>query len=449
MRKKSKINFKISDFTHTNLMTITFKKRILIAIFFLMLFLCILNVSKIGSCENLNELQVSLNIDGKEYVYSYPYITYKSGIEEILIKNGKYDVKGRLKSIDKNFFASYECGALEKDLIEIARLSKKEPINASVSFDSGSKKFVIEKEINGQRLDIDKILSEVQNSLNKGKSYKGNFSSDVIIPEVTEKTLKKSLNVRSVFSTDFSSSTPERKNNIALSLKKLDGLIITPNQEISFNEIVGPRTTANGFLKAKIIMDNEFVDGVGGGVCQASTTLYNALLLADISITRYSKHSLKVGYVLPSFDAMVSSASDLKFKNDTDNYIYIRTDCTQSTATVKVYGEKMDYKILRVSETNFTGETPDERRIIDTEGRYSGKVKYKDESYILFTSKPKIITTGYLHYIKDGTIFKIKKLRQDTYNQFRGTVILGNKERPQDFSTPSDSDEKELTGYLG
>ncbi|MCL1900886.1 MAG: VanW family protein, partial [Firmicutes bacterium] len=292
----------------------TITKRVLVAIFFLMLLLCVLNVSKVGMCENLDELKVSLNIDGKEYTYKYPDITYKSGIEQILIKNGKYDVKGRLKSIDKNFSASYECRTLEKDLIEISKISEIEPVDASVRFDSDNKRFVITKEVNGRKLNTNKILDEVQKSLNKGKSYKGVFSSEIIVPKITESMLKKSLNVRSVFSTDFSSSTPERKNNIALSLKKLDGLIITPNQEISFNEIVGPRTTANGFLKAKIIMDNEFVDGVGGGVCQASTTLYNALLLADISITRYSKHSLKVGYVLPSFDAMVSSASDLKFK---------------------------------------------------------------------------------------------------------------------------------------
>jgi len=240
-------------------MTNTYIKRALIGILFLMLFLCVLNVSKIGICENLDGLKVSLNIDGQEYTYKYPLITYKSGIEEILIKKGKYDYRGRLKSIDTNFSASYECESLEKDLIEIAMKSRLEPVNASVSFDSDSKKFVIEKEINGRKLDIDKILKEVKNNLNKGKSYRGSFSSDIIVPEITESTLKKSLTVRSVFSTDISSSTFERKNNIALSLKKLDGLVIAPDTEISFNEVVGPRTAANGFLKAKIIIDNEFV----------------------------------------------------------------------------------------------------------------------------------------------------------------------------------------------
>jgi len=428
----------------------TVTKKVLIAVFFLMLSLCVLNVSKTGNCENLDELKVSLIIDGFEYTYKYPDITYKSGIEEILIKNGKYDYRGRLKSIDKKFSASYECKVLEKDLTEIAQLLHIEPVDASISFDSENKKFVITNEVNGRKLNTDKILNEVIKSLNKGKSFRGAFSSDIIIPNVTEKTLKKSLCVRSVFSTDFSTSTPERKNNIALSLKKLDGLIITPYQEISFNETVGPRTAANGFKKAKIIIDNEFVDGIGGGVCQASTTLYNALLLADVTITQYTKHSLRVSYVLPSFDAMVSSVSDLKFKNDTGNFVFIRTECTQTAATVKVYGEKMDYKILRVSETNFTGETVPERRIVDTDGKYLSKVKYKDESYVLFNSRPKITTTGYLHYVKDGKVFKIKKLRQDTYNQFRGTIIFGSQERPQEpLEFSDDKNEKDLIGYLG
>ena len=88
---------------------------------------------------------------------------------------------------------------------------------------------------------------------------------------------------------------------------------------------MGARTEANGFKKAKIIEDGRFVYGTGGGVCQASTTLYNAALLAGLKVTEYHPHSLSVNYVRPSRDAMVSgSYSDLKFCNTTNCPVYIR-----------------------------------------------------------------------------------------------------------------------------
>lgn len=95
-------------------------------------------------------------------------------------------------------------------------------------------------------------------------------------------------------------------HNIALAAEKINGCILADGEEFSFNGRVGARTESNGFLSAPIILEGDFVEGVGGGVCQASTTVYNAALLAGMEITEQHPHSLRVGYVEPSFDAMVS-----------------------------------------------------------------------------------------------------------------------------------------------
>lgn len=410
------------------------EKKFLI-LFFITCFLCIsgfmLNNKNVAHAETIDELSVTLTIDGVTYRYAYPDITYKSGFEEILIKQGVYDNKGRLKGINQNFNAEYEFKNLKSYLEEIAKITDKSPICAEVKFEPNNVKFVITPDINGRKLNVDKIVKDVEKSLKKGKSYSAVINSDVVEALVTEKTLRRSFNLRSTFFTDISESTPERKNNIKLSLKEFNGLVVKPDDVVSFNKTVGARTVQRGYQTAKIILDGEFVDGVGGGVCQSSTTLYNALLLSDIEIVAYKKHSLKVNYVPPSFDAMVSSATDLKFKNTSKNYIYIRTICTDKTATVEIYGEKLDCKIERRSEIIFTGKIAPEKKVVDIAGEYLDKVKYKDEFFYLQASRPEIRSIGYLDYIKNGKVVKRKKIRSDIYKAQTGLIIYGNLERPK------------------
>lgn len=103
------------------------------------------------------------------------------------------------------------------------------------------------------------------------------------------------------FSTYYGDSKQNRKDNIALAARKIDGLVLYPEDEFSFNDLVGRRTVENGFKTAYVIQNGDFVEGVGGGVCQVSSTLYNCALLANLAITCVRAHSLPVSYVAPSF----------------------------------------------------------------------------------------------------------------------------------------------------
>jgi vancomycin resistance protein YoaR len=152
----------------------------------------------------------------------------------------------------------------------------------------------------------------------------------------------KFLTERAVFSTSYETSSSERKHNIALASKSLNNTIVDVGAEFSFNMTVGARTEKRGYKTAKIISGGEFVDGVGGGVCQVSTTLYNAVVRAGLMVTEYHPHSLQVSYVLPSTDAMVNSGSaDLRFVNNTNNPIIIKTTATNTTITIKIVGEPL------------------------------------------------------------------------------------------------------------
>lgn len=423
---------------------------------FLILFLitCLLLIGglmlthKTARAEPIDELNVKLIIDGVTYRYAYPDITYKSGFEKILIKQGVYDSRGRLKSIKGELNAEYEFKNLRSYLENIALTTDITPIPAEVEFEPQNIKFKVKRDIKGRKLNVDKIVKDVEKSLKKGKSYSAAISSDITDASVTEKSLKRTFFLRSTFSTDISNSTAERKNNIKLSLKQFNGLVVKPDEIVSFNQTVGPRTAERGYLPGKIIVNGEFIEGVGGGVCQTSTTLYNALLLSDIEITSYRNHTLNVSYVPASFDAMVSSAVDLKFKNNSKNYVYIRTVCTDKTATVEIYGEKLDYKIERKSEIVFTGKVTPEKKVIDEKGEYLDKVKYKDEFFVKQISKPEIKSVGYLEYIKDGKVIKRKKIRNDTYKALTGEIIYGNLDRPKPLIRIPEPAESPFKDYL-
>ena len=234
--------------------------------------------------------------------------------------------------------------------------------------------------------------------------------------------------LRSEFYTSYPSSTDERKTNIKLAASKLNNCFIDVNGEFSFNLTVGERTEARGFKKAKIIIDGEFVDGVGGGVCQVSTTLYNAVLLAGLDIIEYHPHSLPVSYVAPSFDAMVNSGwADLKFVNNTNNPIIINALADDSTLTIKIYGEQLTEKYVRKSVV--TGEIlPPSDKIIDADSLEYEHL-YEDEFMRIKYGKAGLTSEGYIMVMKDGKLSNVKKIRSDKYNPTRGVLVKGVKPR--------------------
>ncbi len=141
------------------------------------------------------------------------------------------------------------------------------------------------------------------------------------------------------YTTYFDPGATSRTYNISVAGRAFDELLVMPGQVVSFNEIVGPRSSEAGYKTAPVIVNNELVDGLGGGVCQVSTTLYNSVLLANLDIVERYNHSMPISYVPIGRDAtVVYDALDFKFGNNTDDYIYIKSYVGDGQITINIYG---------------------------------------------------------------------------------------------------------------
>ena len=242
----------------------------------------------------------------------------------------------------------------------------------------------------------------------------------------------KEIVLRAEFSTDYSKSSTERKHNISLAAKTLNGTFVDVGGEFSFNGTVGARTEKRGYKRAKIIVNGEFVEGVGGGVCQVSTTLYNAAVRAGLKLTEFHAHSLSFSYVSPSADAMVNSGSaDLRFINDTHNPVIIKATANGSKLTVKIYGEPLQekYELKSVIKS----EIPPEYAVIkDTAGEYPDL--YLGERRIIKNGKKGIISEGYIVKTLNGKVVSKTRVRRDRYLAIDGVIVEGTAILPDKTS---------------
>lgn len=234
--------------------------------------------------------------------------------------------------------------------------------------------------------------------------------------------IENGFSLRSKFYTSYPSSSDERKENIKLAATSLNKVFVDVNKEFSFNDTVGVRSEERGYKKSKIIVNGKFVDGLGGGVCQVSTTLYNAVLLAGLKVTEYHPHTLPVSYIAPSFDAMVNyNSADLKFVNDTGSPIYIISKADDSQIQIEIYGEKMENKLVRQSIVTKTLEVPEPEIIFGSVKDYPDLIK--GESKVLSYGKEGLKSEGFLISVVDGKVESIKKIRKDEYKPLKAQIV--------------------------
>lgn len=280
-----------------------------------------------------NELKTkTLKIHCKEKVYSfvYPEINYKDNVWEVLngaCGKGEYSAE----------FEYYLCG-INEICAAICRNESIEAVEPYAKFRSDGQPFEYFAGFDGAKVDEKKLIEDIKYSL-KGDFTPVRSTFNTVYRKTPMSEVKKNTRLLSSFTTYFDSGNTNRSHNIALAAAYLNGTTVFGGQTLSFNDIVGERSVNRGFRSAKIIEGGKYSDGVGGGVCQVSTTLYNAALLAGFKIEECHAHSLLVGYVPPSRDAMVSGRyCDLKIKNTTEYPLFIRAKCVNGSVTFNVYG---------------------------------------------------------------------------------------------------------------
>mgnify|MGYP002521038087 CR=1 FL=1 len=311
---------------------------------------------------------------------------------------------------------------------DMCKVIEKEMVNASVEFKPNSPPyFFYGSEQIGLKVDKEKLYQNILSSLKQTAKVRVEVLPEKLLPTVTKEELKNRTQLKSRFETYYASSPENRKSNIELAVKKFNGLIMMQDEECSFNKTTGRRTEQNGYKQANIIVNNEYTQSLGGGVCQVSTTIYNALLLAGVEVLESHPHSLASGYVMSGFDAMVNfGSSDLRWKNTTGEPIYIRTYANGETLGVEIYGIKNNFQIKRNSQVLKTILPPEEKVIEDSE-------KYKDE--VEYKTRPKngSVVKSYLEFYNGENFVKRKLLRTQTYKPMQGVKIVGTKEKEPEF----------------
>lgn len=222
-----------------------------------------------------------------------------------------YTILNNLSSSDN--YINVPIKSIDPDEINIDKIYDeiyKEPKNAYYEKDP----FKIYSQINGVSFDKENAKNLLKNEQNEYIIELNYTYPEVTINDLNIDIFKDTL---SSFTTKYDISNKDRSTNLELAASKINGTILSPGEEFSYNKIVGARTISAGYKEAKIYSNGTVVDGIGGGICQISSTLYNSVIFANLDITERYNHQFLTSYVLPGRDAtVVYGVKDLKFKNN-------------------------------------------------------------------------------------------------------------------------------------
>ena len=263
-----------------------------------------------------------------------------------------------LKQVPAEFESvpTYDEAALKAFISGIAAEVNRDPVDAEVTL-TEFKPVITRASEFGWKLDEEQLRDNLVTIIETG-SGESELPVQKLSPMVESEDME--MNIIAKFETDVSFRGYDSRSNVRVALEHFNLLSVYPGDQISFNEVVGPRTVATGFKEAPEYAGSRVEMGIGGGVCQASTTLYNAVIQAGMTIIQRYRHTMTVVYVDPSQDAAVDYGNkDFVFRNDTEHPIYIYTNVSKDTATVTIYGKRPEYHYEL--ESVVLKETPSER----------------------------------------------------------------------------------------
>lgn len=324
----------------------------------------------------LEENIITLTYEGRSFEFPYKAFMVGYELEEALktafayARDGsvldRFDKVNDLKSepfeITAPFF--YDENAVKDAVMSLEEEINIPAVDASIQRVEG--KFVTSKEAAGVKLDVNATAALVSDLL---RNREGGVVGIVVSedkPRFYEKDLQNAQSLIGTFTTKTTSGNTPRNTNLRNALSKINNVVIYPGEVFSTNEYFGEMSYNNGYTIASIIVGGKFEDGMGGGVCQVSSTLYMALLHAELEIVERLNHSLKVTYADYGFDATLSGDYiDLKFRNDTDYPVIIEGFMEGGSVTVNLYGYEIHSQNRTLKFTN---------KLISTTAPAQGKV---------------------------------------------------------------------------
>lgn len=249
-------------------------------------------------------------------------------------------------------------------------------------------------------------------------------------PRITLEDLKPITSRLTGYSTSLGGSSRNRIHNVQLACKAIDGTVLLPGDEFSYNDIVGPRVPSAGYKEAPVIVRGKLQPGTGGGICQVSSTLYNAALMADMQIVRRRHHSFPVKYVPVGRDAtVVDGVIDFRFKNRFNHPVAIDAKVVGSRCVVLIHGHPADdFEInllsSRISRIPAGYKTVNDPRL--PKGRRVVEEPAKDGRRVTVSRVVK----------KDGQVIRQEVVTRDYYRPQSGVVRVGTAEPKKPDPTP-------------
>lgn len=278
-------------------------------------------------------------------------------------------------------------------------------------------------ETEGQRIDEGSLLRALTD-----ESTAGSFTVDLlpVKADLTEAELKARYALLSTFTTSFKGSTLGRKNrvnNMALAVSRINGVVLEPGEEFSMNKTILDRTKENGYYLAPAIRNGAYEKEYGGGVCQVSSTLFNAVMMADLTITERHHHSWPMHYVPIGRDATIATGyKDFKFVNSTEGelVIFAHLDKKAKTISIRLYGiHSTDFDHIQITSKR-TGSLPAKgtKVKLDESLSHGSRVEERKER------RGRTSVTYKEYYDAQGKLIKKETAYEDSYPSIEGLVYV-------------------------
>ena len=349
------------------------------------------------------------------------------GTEGLAIKEDelKNAIINEIKDIKQKYnIITIPTEEVKPDEIDIEKIKNeiyKEPQDAYVSENSETGKTEVHTHVNG--VDFAISIDEAKEILAEDKQ-EYTIPLKITVPDKTIADLGEEAfpDELATYSTRYDPTNKNRSNNIAISTEKIDGTIIMPGETFSYNQTVGERTIAEGYKEAGAYAGGRVVQDVGGGICQTSSTLYNAALLANLEIVDRSNHQFLTSYVDAGRDATVAWGSiDFQFKNTRTYPIKIEATAKNGVCTMSIYGIKEETEYEVVIQSEVLSYIPFTTKYEDDETLDEGEEVVEQSGYRGCTSE------AYRILKQNGEVVSKTLLSKDTYDPMTRIIKRGTK----------------------
>ena len=343
---------------------------------------------------------------------------YGIGHTGSIFKRMKDVVATQLNRGDIKLGYFYEEGYIKKKLEDISKEINCEPMDATIALEEQN--FVITGEIEGRRLDADKSYDLIKAQFEMAAKGDVDLVVEVTQPEIKRADLENIKDKLGEYSTKFNAADADRTHNIKVATSSASNILIKPGEVFSLNKNMGPRLAKFGYKLANVIVNNELVPGIGGGVCQVSSTLYNAALLSNMKIVERKNHALPSSYIALGRDATISeNYIDLKFENTTGYPVYLYGEVRGSWVKFSIFGRNENPDRTVKIRTELIKQTPPQISIVEDPTLPEGTEVEEKKAYTGYVVK------SYRVLMENGKEVSREELPLSVYKVVNGVKRIG------------------------